>query len=827
MLHQATPAARKALLHMSNLSLDTGKLAKEWKIAKMIAIPKPDSDAFRPITLLSVLDKTVERMILNRAQHVVGNLGPNILGFVKGKGTADGLATVAATASRALKKRPTKEEAIIEQLSNLCRSPAVAIFIDLEKAFELARKEVILSELAKRNVSGKLLQWLEDYLTNRQAKLEFQNRSSELGSFENGTPQGSVISPFLFNIIMAALVDGKLYEKITILSYADDVVLVCHCRYPFKVMKAALATFEEQCMTLGLKISVNKTKAMCFAHSSNGRAKRMGNFTIQGTEIEWVKEYKYLGVIFDNTLSFRKHATYIRRKVGGKMNILRMLAGSPWGASTHTLKRYYLGAIRPILEYGAQALFIGTKTYLAQIENIQNRAMRIILGAHLSTPISILQAELGIMPLIDRRQMLTCSHYYKLMENPDPHPLKKIVPIDEHRDISLFQYVTWGSKVSQLYTNMELEVPEEKETETHPPWDPSDINNCIEIKQLEVSKYQLTPELAEQVLQERLAEIQKADSPYVTTYYTDGSVGEDGTASFGVHIQNPTPDSHQFDTDTLSGRIRDHSGSMITELAAIRAALIHAAQFPDSTKLVRIYTDSMSALLALQQKQIRDNISLISSIKKLIQDLESHGRFTFLTWVPSHIGIPGNEIADQIAKEAQNLPRETHFTDMSTSAAKNKIKLYFKEKWENQIKLGAKGRTLRYLDINQDLKPLDHRKIGSRIIQVQMSRMRMDDGNRCSCMEFRKCDRCGGTFSFRHYLLRCPALQALTQEASEVLTDDEFHLPYRDQEIIIIRTLTHNPHTLENWLNQYPIRATCAKGHGYKIGRDWGRIRLM
>ena len=66
--------------------------------------------------------------------------------------------------------------------------------MDLEKAFEMASAKAILVTLASKGVSGKLLAWTRDFLTHRQARVSFQGKLSNIRTFENGTPQGSILA---------------------------------------------------------------------------------------------------------------------------------------------------------------------------------------------------------------------------------------------------------------------------------------------------------------------------------------------------------------------------------------------------------------------------------------------------------------------------------------------------------------------------------------------------------------------------------------------------------------------------------------------------------
>ncbi|XP_064111580.1 uncharacterized protein LOC135219082 [Macrobrachium nipponense] len=122
--------------------------------------------------------------------------------------------------------------------------------------------------LADKAVKGNLFAWAKGYTQNRQARVTFQGASSTLLSLENGTPQGGILSPFLFNVLMEKLATTTLPNGVEIFIYADDVCLVSTDRHrSHQNMQSAIIQIENKCKDLGLKINTAKTKAMAIKHS--------------------------------------------------------------------------------------------------------------------------------------------------------------------------------------------------------------------------------------------------------------------------------------------------------------------------------------------------------------------------------------------------------------------------------------------------------------------------------------------------------------------------------------------------------------------------------
>ena len=117
----------------------------------------------------------MEKIILNRLRWSINPPNHRATGFKDGCGTRDAISVLlqGISTSRTRKHR------------------AAAVFLDLQKAFELVNKDVLLAELITAGLKGKLLSWTSDFLTDRRDKVPFQNCYSNTLSFENGTAKGA------------------------------------------------------------------------------------------------------------------------------------------------------------------------------------------------------------------------------------------------------------------------------------------------------------------------------------------------------------------------------------------------------------------------------------------------------------------------------------------------------------------------------------------------------------------------------------------------------------------------------------------------------------
>jgi len=371
-LTHASDNALKQITNLYNMSWRAGKLPTSWKSAIIVPIPKKEEGSFRPISLLSCLSKVMERAILNRINNKIGEPPPNIYAYTKGRGTLEALTHTIGILSNSKSKNFT----------------AVAVFLDLEKAFELANPISILNALVTKGLKGKLLTWTTDYLTDRKAKTRYQGKLSNIFTFENGTPQGSILSPYLFNCLMEITFTTPKNSKSEIILYADDVCIINTIK-PLNI-NTTLKHIVANCHLQGLKISDTKTKVMSF-----GKRPGRHDFSLNKKLLQKEKSLKYLGLTIDNKLTFVEHANDLKKRIEKKLNLMRFITSSTYGAPLNMLRTFYKTTMLPILQYGRLAATIShDSNNILNITN--NKALRTILGIPVWYKTDLLYEELGL-----------------------------------------------------------------------------------------------------------------------------------------------------------------------------------------------------------------------------------------------------------------------------------------------------------------------------------------------------------------------------------------------------------------------------------------------
>ena len=174
------------------------------------------------------------------------------------------------------------------------------VFIDLSKAFDNVRHDKLLIKLQNLGVSGTVLKWIHNFLCNRMQKVVVGSRSSASFYCTKGVPQGSFLSPLLFNIYVSELHSMAKENNSSLRSFADDMTL-CHsdtsAEQASKTVSAALNIINGELVDLGLPINVEKSTALliCPSAKKSNHLPSAPLILLCGTPVNVVTEMRLLG----------------------------------------------------------------------------------------------------------------------------------------------------------------------------------------------------------------------------------------------------------------------------------------------------------------------------------------------------------------------------------------------------------------------------------------------------------------------------------------------------------------------------------------------------
>lgn len=734
MLKNITEEGQEVILKLFNRVWETGVIPTEWKKAVIVPIKKPGKDpkrpaSYRPIALTSHVGKTMERMINDRLSYWVetkGYIESYQSGFRKGRGTMDPVLAL----EDEIRKAQTNKEAV------------AAVFLDIEKAYDMLWKEGLLIQLNRLGVKGQMFQWVKAFLSGRSITVRVNGCLSECYPVENGTPQGSIVSPLLFSIMINGMF--KEVQNLTgVALFADDGTIWKRGRniaFLTKKMQQALNIVQDWAVQWGFRISEDKTKCILFT-----KKRKSAEFKLRlaGNVVERVDSFKYLGLWFDRQLTWGVHVNKMVEKCKRVLNVMRCLCGVDWGASRSALQTVYTGMIRSVFDYGCMVYGSAAKTTLKQLDVVHNQALRICCGAVKTTPIAALQIEMGEMPLHLRRDQLALVYWANLRGHSDSHMTQSVLTHSQEREK---EGRSFGWTIERMVAELELNAVDISPTVVYPvipPWLYEDLN--IDLCLLEERQSnEMDSGTVRWYMGEKYAEW--------LAIYTDASRKEE---KVGVAYAIPRVKT------VLAKRVSNNLAVYTAELLAIWLALQWVED--NRPRKAVIASDSSSALMSIKNGQSESRQDLICEIMQSGNNLIKAGIEMVFLWVPAHIGVRGNEWADKLAKGA--LKKEC--IDMEVKYSKAEIKSIVKaktcDKWQRLWDAGDTGRQYHAIQnqvgrtrvTTREKKVEDvfsrmrfgHTKLNSTLYKIK----KHDDGT-CECSDSQE--------TVEHVLIHCPMYHA-------------------------------------------------------------------
>jgi hypothetical protein len=307
---------------------------------------------------------------------------------------------------------------------NSNRGFTVAAFLDFEKAYDMLWRPGLLTKVKRLGIHGNMFSFIENFISERTFQVKVGAELSEAKILENGTPQGSIISPILFLIMINDM--AEICPEVEHSLFADDSAVYKSGRnlsVLINDIQRALDLLTDWCDDWGLQISLKKSTIVIFTHRIKYKVKPI---LYKGVSIKIEDKAKFLGMIFDKRLTWQSHIRYIADRCSARLNLMRSLAGTRWGASKTALLTVYRALIRSLLDYGAEALDSASQGALAKFDALQYRALKICCGAMHGTALEALQGECGELPLALRRRRQQLRYCIKVLSTPD-HPASSIL----------------------------------------------------------------------------------------------------------------------------------------------------------------------------------------------------------------------------------------------------------------------------------------------------------------------------------------------------------------------------------------------------------------
>ncbi len=693
-------------------------------------------------------------MIVNRLQWYLEKnalLNSNQSGFRKMHSTSDSIVQIKQEAEFAVKSG----------------NHTIAIMIDFTKAFDLLWIDGLLAKMTNLGIKGNMIKWIKNYLENRINIVKIGIYLSKEYTSDNGTPQGSSLSPILFLIMLNDF--PKLSQFTTDIFFADDCTIIRSGKNTKQIiyhLQKDLETIQSWCLEWGFTINIEKTTGILFTkHIVNLDTI---NLIISGKKIIFKTTCKLLGVIFDNHLTWKPHIDYIVDKTKKSLNVIRSISGTKWGAKKSILLTLYKSIILSIFDYCCFVYTEASLTNLQKLDTIQYKALLIVTGGIKGTSLNALLGECGELPLAYRRIQITTSYLMKL-EGNQSNSAYQILKDKKYFQIDRVSKSKYKTIIDDYLKNNNIHINIKERLFNQNPWGQN--NNNIDMTFLEQYPQHKTKDI--HIQHEIINNILETEqNKYHHLLFIDGSVKSEGKVGVAIY------------SNSLNLQIPIKLPDNLSIYYAEAYALSYSLKLIIRLNIVKfcIISDCATVLNHIKQSEVQTSPHpyLIQDICKSLLIL-NHCDF-IIKWMPGHSNYPGSNTVDKLAKLATTLnnPISIEYTNHEAILA---IDPWVCSLWMKKWKEKPKGRyqtifspTMKCINI-----PNVSRKKETIISRLRMLQTKLNEGlKKIGKSQTADCDVCGEIESCEHFLLHCSKTEELRRRIQTILQTNQATWTYQN-----------------------------------------------
>ena len=386
------------LVHFVNICLSEGIFPNNMKLAVVKPIYKTGNknnmSNYRPISILPYVSKILEKIVHNRITKYLSDnriLSPSQFGFQRTLSTYMPVLLL--------------QEQITKAFEN--GNIAVAIYLDLKKAFDTVDPSILSQKLKLYGIKGIPLKLIQSYLSDRYQCVEYEGVRSNLSKIRVGVPQGSILGPLLFLLYINDL--PNVCTRSSCLLYADDTVLIFENSDHSKLQADLDKDLPTICEWLKAnKLSLNTKKTVYQLYNYSHTSFEL-NIILNKEVIEAADKVKYLGIVIDSHLKWNFHIDHISTIISRNIGIMNR---SKFYLNKQSLALLYNALVLPYINYCCIIWGFTFPSFVYKIEILQKKAVRIIDGQHRLAHADPIFHKLSLLKVHDiaKQQLMLLMH---------------------------------------------------------------------------------------------------------------------------------------------------------------------------------------------------------------------------------------------------------------------------------------------------------------------------------------------------------------------------------------------------------------------------------
>lgn len=360
-----TPKAVTFVTTLFNALLRLQYFPTAWKVASIVMVQKPgkpieDVKSYRPISLLPVISKIFERIILRRLSGPVSAIIPDHqFGFRKQHGTIQQCHRVAATIRTALEEM------------KYCPG----VFLDISQAFDRVWHDGLMYKV--RLQLPEFYGIINSFIRGRRFTVKHGISSSPIRDARAGVPQGSVLGPILYSVFTA---DIPCNPGLTVATYCDDTAYLYANEDPVQaalILQQQLHLFFEWCERWKTKVNAAK----CVQVNFTLRTSPCPQLLYNGEAVPIKDSVRYLGMHMDSKLNWNTHIKMKKKQMELTVKSMYWLMRTGSGMSLENKLLIYKVVIAPIWKYGVELWGAASSSSIKKIQAEQSKTLRSVCDA--------------------------------------------------------------------------------------------------------------------------------------------------------------------------------------------------------------------------------------------------------------------------------------------------------------------------------------------------------------------------------------------------------------------------------------------------------------